>query len=173
MLNILFVSKNIAYKQEIQIKTGTEIVTLLEEIRSQSEYIDTTLLKYASSINGINSELELNVNHILKYELVQLEHAITKLFEITSAINNDSLSASAIQAEAPKLSALIEQLETESFIKNKQLQDNIIVLVKDVNASTEQFNFKLSGVKAAMIRMSNGFEWVEAVQALDNAVSID
>lgn len=165
MLNIIFVSKNIDYNQQLQVNTGKTIVSLLEDVREQSLYIDEMLLNNEQL--GQHTQKEL-----LAYELKRLESMISQLFKLTVPISPALLSADAVNFEAPKLAAYIALVEQQTAV-DSGTHEQLNLLLDDVYAATEKFNFKLKDVKTAMIRISNGFEWPEAVQALDIAVQND
>lgn len=171
MLNIISISKNIGYKQQIQVETGQSIVALLEDIRDQSAFISYQLTSQTTKLEAADEGIVNYANEVLLHELALLQTSIVALFEKTVAIDSTSFSQAAQTGETAKLSMLLEQLQTTTYIEDTQLASELLSLVNDINSSTTLFNYKLADVKAAMIRMSNGFEWKEAVLSLDQAVS--
>lgn len=176
MLNIVFVSKNIGLSQEIQVKTGKEIVRLLSNINKQSLFIQTHLSLGNEKVKQLTEQdtnLEQAANEVLKYELSQLESDLQALFAITTKIKQNGFSNNAVEGKAVQLTFLRQQLDQISYVKDEKLAQKIENLVSVIYESSNQFNYKLVDSKTAMIRMSNGFEWDETVQALDKILNID
>ena len=176
MLNIVFVTKNIGYKQQIQVTTGKQIVAELDALYVKSEQLKGLLEQLQQQYHQDSPSYSLLQKYAAN-ELEQLSKQMSELFRLTVSINDQHFSEQAKRGEAKALEELAGQLE--ALMVGDGDGEEYISLVRQANETVNQiydivsgFNFKaVLDVKSAMIRMSNGFIWPETVLELDKAVN--
>lgn len=177
MLNVLFSTKNMSYGQDQKAEAGERIFMHLATLNEKN----TLLLQYNFDIVDFSAEnnklARLTAAHAVPV-VVEVKSELSQL--IATAQNFDKAVFSAQATEKLEWIQLIEdQLQVISTSEGELTQAEVDELNSIIEGSEhllqiiKSFNFNVEGNKNAMIRLGNGFDWIEQVQALEQYVNVE
>ncbi|MCR8659214.1 hypothetical protein [Paenibacillus endoradicis] len=177
MLNVLFSTKNMSYGQDQKADSGEHIFQHLASFNEKN----TLLIKYVYDIVDFspeNSKLaRLTAAHALPL-VGEMKKELSEL--ITIAQDFDEVAFSTQDKDNHEWYKLIEEqlqliANQEGELSQAELDElNAMIEGSEYLAQTvNSFNFKVEGNKNAMIRLGNGFDWIEQVQAIELYVNIE
>jgi len=172
---VLYASKSIGYKQDIQVSTGTTIVEQFKLLDKKLAYANesaTQLIARSDSWNEETAVVSLHASYLLE----DINESLTTLFTIGRTIEPTHFAEHA-GAEwtgwTAKQYELLQQLSTSESLSAVQTDDlkQMQTSIQQLQSIVQQFNFKLEGNRNAMIRLSSGFDWVEIAEQLEDSMT--
>jgi len=177
MLNMLFSTKNISYSQAQKAESGEHIVQHLATFNEKN----TLLIEYVYDIVGLPIEdhklARLTAAHAVPL-VVELKQELSQLIVIAKKFEQGTFSTQ----DTEKLEWLLlieEKLQVIANVEGELSQAELDELNAIIEGSEylaqiiNTFNFKVEGNKNAMIRLGNGFDWIEQVQAIEQYVNVE
>jgi len=177
MLNVLFSTKNMSYGQDLKVVTGEQILKHLATFNEKN----VQLLQYNYDIVDFSPEnnklARLTAAHAVPL-VAEVKHELSQLIEIGQNYEKAVFTAQATE-KLEWMALTEEQLRSISNSEGELTQGELDELNGIIDGSErlsqiiKSFNFNVEGNRNAMIRIGNGFGWLEQVQALEQFVNAE
>ncbi|HIW32514.1 MAG TPA: hypothetical protein IAA29_06995 [Candidatus Paenibacillus intestinavium] len=177
MLAVLFATKNMSYGQDQKAETGKHIFTHLATFNEKN----TLLLQYNYDIVDFSPEdhklARLTAAHAIPL-VVEVKQELSQLIRIADDYEKTAFTAQATK-ELQWMQVIEEQLQLISTQEGELTQaelDQLNALIEGseyLSQVVNSFNFNVEGNKNAMIRLANGFDWIEQVQSIEQYVNVE
>jgi len=175
---ILFASKNIAYKQELQVNTGEDIVEDFKQLDRKLDYLESNINLLIDK-GGNWDEAAALTSSYSRVLLQDVSEHIEALYAIGNSIESKKFGPeSKMQLEMWHVAQdeLMMNLEESGKQMHKDHYSGLQLLqgqIDQMQAAVGRFNFKMEGVKNAMIRLSAGFDWIEYVEEISEVAIVE
>lgn len=177
MLNVLFSTKNMSYGQDQKVEIGEHIVQHLTTFNEKN----TLLMQYVYDIVDLSPEdhklARLTAAHAVPL-VVELKQEMSQLIVIATEFKQATFSTEDTE-QLEWLTLIEDQLQLIASVEGQLTQAELDELNAMIEGSeylaqtVNSFNFKVEGNKNAMIRLGNGFDWIEQVQAIEQYVNVE
>lgn|GEM_PF-1000565 len=175
---ILFASKNIAYKQELQVNTGEDVVEHFKQLDRKLDYLESNISLLIDKGGNWDEAAALTSSHS-RVLLQDVSEHIEALYAIGNSIESEKFGPeSKMQLEMWHVAQdeLMMNLAESGKLMHKDHYSGLQLLqgqIDQIQAAVGRFNFKMEGVKNAMIRLSAGFDWIEYVEEISEVVIVE
>lgn len=177
MLNVLLSTKNMGYGQAQKVDIGEHIISYFSLLNEKDELLVT----YSSSMRDYMEDeaglVRLTASHTIPV-VDDLKAALGNLIELAQTYNKGTFTTGLanelnwlqqIQDELSMISSQDGKLTQQEFDQISAINEGSEHLYELINS----FNFNVAGNKNAMIRLGNGFDWIEQVQAIERFVNVE
>lgn len=166
-----------SYGQDQKAETGKHIFTHLATFNEKN----TLLLQYNYDIVDFSPEdhklARLTAAHAIPL-VVEVKQELSQLITIAHDYEKTALTAQATE-ELQWMTLTEQHLRSISNQEGELTQEELDELNAIIDGSEllfriiKSFNFNIEGNKNAMIRLANGFDWIEQVQAIEQYVNVE
>lgn len=176
ILVVMFSAKSIGYKQELQVATGEKIVEHLKQLDGKLAHLQTNTSQLVERAGGWDEVAQLLSAHS-QVMLQDVYDHLAALLELGKDIEPDKLG----DAEADKLAAWHEQQQqlllqlaavAQASASDQEQLQQLSQQAAEMKSAVSNFNFKMEGNRNAMIRLAAGFDWLELVKQMEEAVKV-
>lgn len=177
MLVVVFASKNIGHTQHASVAKGKAVVEHFEQLKVQEEL----LLQYMDEIQQYTDEqadlARLTAAHSMPV-VIMASKELNSLIELASQYDKSKFN-NEIPASLNSFEQALHQLQLISSGEGALRQEDYDQLKAILDAAEQRyaiistFNFNVSESKNALIRIGNGFDWIELVEGIEQQLNID
>lgn len=176
ILVVMFSAKSIGYKQELQVATGEKIVEHFKQLDGKLAHLQTNTSQLVERAGGWDEAAQLLSAHS-QVMLQDVYDHLAALLELGKDIEPDKLG----DAEADKLAAWHEQQQllllqlaaaAQASASDQEQLQQLSQQAAEMKSAVSNFNFKMEGNRNAMIRLAAGFDWLELVKQMEEAVKV-
>lgn len=176
ILVVMFSAKSIGYKQELQVATGEKIVEHFKQLDGKLAHLQTNTSQLVERAGGWDEAAQLLSAHS-QVMLQDVYDHLAALLELGKDIEPDKLG----DAEADKLAAWHDQQQllllqlaaaAQASASDQEQLQQLSQQAAEMKSAVSNFNFKMEGNRNAMIRLAAGFDWLELVKQMEEAVKV-
>lgn len=176
ILVVMFSAKSIGYKQELQVATGEQIVERFKQLDGKLAHLQTNTSQLVERAGDWDEAAQLLSAHS-QVMLQDVYDHLAALLELGKDIEPDKLG----DAEADKLAAWHDQQQqlllqlaaaAQASASDQEQLQQLSQQAAEMKSAVSDFNFKMEGNRNAMIRLAAGFDWLELVKQMEEAVKV-
>lgn len=176
ILVVMFSAKSIGYKQELQVATGEQIVAHFKQLDGKLAHLQSSTSQLVEHAGDWDEAAQLLSAHS-QVMLQDVYDHLAALLELGKDIEPGKLG----DAEADQLSAWHDQQQllllqltaaAQASASDQEQLQQLSQQAAEMKSAVSNFNFKMEGNRNAMIRLAAGFDWLELVKQMEEAVKV-
>lgn len=177
MLNVMFSTKNIAANQSLSVQKGEVVLDHFKSLKSNDEQVIQYLDQILQNAADQHVQSRLIALHTIPYldtiteELVALinDAAAYEKSKYSTDIPENFMMLETWRGQLQQIGdATGEMTQAEFDIVNEMLEQSQVLF-----SAITQFNFQVEDIKNALIRIGNGFEWIEHVESVETFLNVE
>lgn len=178
VFNVMFSTKNIGVNQALSVKKGEVVLDHFKSLKNSNEQVNQYLDQILQNTKDQHVQSRLIALHTIPY--------IDTISEELFALINDAAAyekAKYYKSELPQNLMMLEtwrsQLQQIGDATGEITQAEYDVISEMLEQSEmlystiNEFNFLVEGTKNALIRIGNGFDWIEHVESLETFINVE